>query len=268
MRKALFVGAMAVATLLGIGIAPAMAGTGNVYFASCATNDGGACAGYVLTGTNFRFVHAATLLRDPSLFSAITNGVGWQVGLKSKTAGNTWDAIMGVSDTTTTGTGYSPESLVYHNGSILAVGPNAVFCPGGVNCSSIIGNFAVGDTVNQSVFFNQASGIVTFQALASNGDLYKAFFPVGIGVLFGQARVEQGFGTFSHPAANTELFQNKNASVTTYSGVRSGLTGKFTTHPEKATSTGTGAGTLQAFPNALGNSSSGGSQFKVFFQHV
>ena len=31
MRKALFVGAMAVATLLGIGIAPAMAGTGNVY---------------------------------------------------------------------------------------------------------------------------------------------------------------------------------------------------------------------------------------------
>jgi hypothetical protein len=265
MRKALFAGAVAVATILGVGIAPAMAATGSTYFASCAKNDGGACAGYVDTGTNFRFVHAATFLRDPSQFSAITNGVGTQVGLKSKTTGNTWDAIMGVSDTTTTGTSYSPQSLVYHNGSILAVGPNAVFCPGGVNCSSTIGSFAVGDTVTQSVFYNQASGIVSFQALASNGDLYKAFFPVGIGVMFGQARVEQGFGTFSHPAANTELFQNKSAGVTTYSGGHFTLTGKFTTHPEKATSTGTGAGTLQAFPNAL---SPKGAQFKVFFQHV
>lgn len=265
MRKALFAGAVAGATLLGVGITPAMAATGSTYFASCATNDGGACAGYVDTGAHFRFVHAATFLRDPAQFSAITNGVGSQVGLKSKTTGNTWDAIVGVSDTTTTGTSYSPQSLVYHNGSIIAVAPNAMFCPGGVNCSTTIGTFAVGDTVTQSVFYNQGTGIVNFQALASNGDLYTAFFPVGTGVIFGQARVEQGFGTFSPPAANTELFQNKSAGITTYSGGHYTLTGWFTTHPEKATSTGTGAGTLQAFPNALG---SAGAQFKVFFQHV
>jgi hypothetical protein len=260
--------AAAAAPLLALALAvPASASTGPTKFASCATNDGGACAGYIASGARFRFVTNTAFLRNPAALSAITNGIGWQDGLKSLTVGSTWDAIIGISDTTTSGTIYSPQSLVYHNGSIVAVAPNAVFCPAGGTCqpASSGGGFNPGDTVTETVFYDQSTGTVNFQASDPAGNLYRAFDPVGTGISFGQARIEAGFGTFSPPAANTKLVAISNAGVTLYNGKKHTLSSFFTTSPEKATSTGTGAGTLQAFPTALNST---GTSFSVFFQHV
>lgn len=259
----------ALAATAGLGIAlpaTASATTGRTLFANCATNDGGACAGYVASGANFRFVTNTALLPDPSLDSAITNGIGWQDGLKSvNNTASTWDAIIGISDTTTTGTSYSPQSLVYHNGTIIAIAPNAVFCPAGGTCqpASQGGGFAVGDTVTESVSYLQGDGTVNFSASDAAGNLYKAFYQAGTGIRFGQARIEAGYGTFGPPAANTRLVRFTKVSVTTAAGHRSGLTGTLTVQPEKATSNGLGSGTLQAFPSKLNTT---GTAFSVFFK--
>lgn len=267
MKRVLVV--VAAAPLLALALAvPASASTGPTKFASCATNDGGACAGYIASGAQFRFVTNTAFLRNPAAVSPITNGIGWQDGLKSTSnPASTWDAIVGISDTTTSGTIYSPQSLVYHNGSIVAVAPNAVFCPAGGTCqpASAGGGFQPGDTVTETVFYNRSAGTVDFQASDPAGNLYRAFDPIGTGISFGQARIEAGFGSFSPPAANTKLVAISKAGVTLYNGTKHTLSSFFVTSPEKATSTGTGAGTLQAFPTALDST---GTSFSVFFQHA
>lgn len=267
MKRVLVVAAAAPLLALALAV-PASASSGPTKFASCATNDGGACAGYIASGAQFRHVTNTAFLRNPAADSAITNGIGWQDGLKSTSnPASTWDAIVGISDTTTSGTIYSPQSLVYHNGSLVAVAPNAVFCPAGGTCqpASAGGGFAPGDTVTETVTYNRASGTVDFAAFDAAGNVYKAFDPVGTGISFGQARIEAGYGTFSPPAANTKLVRFTGAGVTLYNGTKHSLSSSFTTSPEKATSTGTGAGTLQAFPTAL---NSAGTAFSVFFEHV
>lgn len=259
--------AAAAAPLLALALAvPASASTGPRHFASCATNDGGACAGYIASGAQFRFVTNTAFLRNPAFYSAITNGIGWQDGLKSTSnPASTWDAIVGISDSTTSGTIYSPQSLVYHNGSLVAIGPNAVFCPAGGTCqpASAGGGFQPGDTVTQTVFYNRTTGTVNMTAFDAAGNLYRAFDPVGKGISFGQARIEAGYGTFSPPAAVTKLVRFTGAGVTTYNGNRHTLAGFFVHSKELATSTGTRAGTLQAFPTDLSN---GGTVFSVNFQ--
>jgi hypothetical protein len=260
--------AAAAAPLLALALAvPASASTGPTKFASCATNDGGACAGYIASGARFRSVTDTAFLRNPDQYVAITNGIGWQDGLKSTTTGSTWDAIVGISDVPDSGAGYSPQSLVYHNGSIVAVAPNATWCPAGGSCTTNLSGaaFPVGDTVTETVFYNLAVGTVDFRASDPAGNLYRAFDPVGTGISFGQARIEAGFGTFSPPAANTKLVAISRAGVRLYNGKNHSLSSFFITSPEKATSTGTGAGTLQAFPTALNST---GTSFSVFFQHV
>jgi hypothetical protein len=93
--------------------------------------------------------------------------------------------------------------------------------------------------------------------------IYRAFDPIGTGISFGQARIEAGYGTFSPPAAVTRLVRITRAGVTTYNGKTHILASFFVTSPEDGTSTGTGAGTLQAFPTAL---NSNGTAFSVNFQ--
>jgi hypothetical protein len=261
--------AAAAAPLLALALAvPASASTGPRLFASCATNDGNACAGYVMSGANFERVTETAFLRNPAQYSSITNQLSWQDSLKSvSNAASTWDAIVAISDTTTSGTAYSPQSLVYHNGSLVAVGPNAVFCPAGGTCqpASAGGGFQPGDTVRQTVTYDRPDGTVNFSASDTAGNVYRAFDPVGTGIAFGQARIEAGYGSFSPPAANTKLVQISNASVRLYNGKTHSLNAFFTTSPEQGTSTGTGAGTRQAFPTVLNGA---GNSFAVNFQRA
>ena len=140
-----------------------------------------------------------------------------------------------------------------------------MFCPAGGTCqpASQGGGFAVGDTVTQTVFYNRTTGTVDFTAFDAAGNLYRAFDPIGTGISFGQARIEAGYGTFRPPAAVTRLVRITGAGVTTYNGKKHTLASFFVTSPEDGTSTGTGAGTLQAFPTALDST---GTAFSVNFQ--
>jgi hypothetical protein len=261
-RSITAVAATAAAPLLALALAvPASASTGPRHFASCATNDGNACAGYIASSAQFRFLTNTAFLRNPAQYSAITNAIGWQDGLKSAN----WDVIIGISDTTTPSTIYSPSFVVYHNGVLAAANTNATWCPAGQSCTSDLSGagFQPGDTVTESVFYNQAGGVASVTAIDPVGNAFQAFYPVGVGVSFGQARIEAGYGTFSPPAGATRLVRITGAGVTLYNGNKFSLAAWFVHSKELATSTGTEAGTLEASPTDLAN---GGTQFDVNFQ--
>ena len=211
------------------------------------------------------------VLRDPSQYAAITNEISWQAGLKSTTAGNTWDVIAGVSNSTNpVGSVYSPAFDVYHNGALEPGAPdtnNAQWCPVGGTCqsASLGGGFPVGDTITQSVFYNRAHGTVNVTESDAAGNAFRGFFTTGTGISFGQARIEAGYGTFSPPAANTKLIRVTSAKVTLYNGNGFSMGGWSDHVAEDGTSTGTGAGTLQAFPTALNST---GGTFSVSFEHA
>ena len=256
----------AIAVLLATAL-PAAASTGARTFASCVTNDGNACAGYIASGAQFQQITNVAFLRDPVQYSAITNGIGWQDSLR---AGTAWDVIVGVSNGTAPfGSLYSPGFLVYHNGSLEPGAPetnNAQWCPVGQPCepASLGGGFPVGDTVTETVTYARTEGTVNVSARDVAGDLFKGFFPVGPGICFGQARIEAGYGSFSPPAGVTRLVRITGAGVTLYNGKKFSLAAWFTHNKELATSNGTGSGTLQASPTDL---ESGGTAFSVNFEH-
>jgi hypothetical protein len=245
---------------------PAAASTGPRTFASCATNDGGACAGYIASGAQFQQIRDTAFLRKPSQYAAITNGIGWQDSLR---AGTTWDAIVGISNSTSpVGAVWSPAFLIYHNGALEPGAPdtnNAQWCPAGGSCqsASLGGGFPLGDTVTETVTYARAEGTVNVAARDAAGNLFKGFFPVGTGISFGQARIEAGYGTFTPPAASTRLVRITGAGVTLYNGNKFSLSAWFVHNKELATSNGTGSGTLQASPTDLEN---GGTAFNVNFQ--
>ena len=245
---------------------PAAASTGPRTYADCTTNDGNACAGYIATGAQFQRITASAYLRTPDQYAAITNGIGWQDSLR---AGTTWDAIVGVSNGTSSFSSlYSPAFLVYHNGNLEPGAPdtnNAQWCPAGGSCepASDGGGFPVGETVTETVTYAPTEGTINVSARDRAGDLFKGFFPVGTGISFGQARIEAGYGTFSPPAGPTRIVRVSSAGVTLYNGNSFGFHAWFAHNKELATSTGTEAGTLQASPTNLENS---GTAFNVNFE--
>ena len=255
----------AIAVLLATAL-PAAASTGARTFASCVTNDGNACAGYIASGAQFQQITNVAYLRDPVQYSAITNGIGWQDSLR---AGTAWDVIVGISNGTSPfGSLYSPAFLVYHDSSLEPGAPNtnnAQWCPVGGSCqsASLGDGFPVTDTVTETVTYARAEGTVNVAARDAAGNLFKGFFPVGAGISFGQARIEAGYGTFSPPAGATRLVRITGAGVTLYNGNKFSLSAWFTHNKELATSNGTGSGTLQASPTDL---ESGGTAFSVNFQ--
>jgi hypothetical protein len=265
-------GAVALAVLAAV---PASAGLGGSLYASCKFNDGNACAGEVVTGNTgqtFRFVTATAFTRNPDAYQAITDGLGWQVGLKRPGG---FDAIVGISDSSpANGAGYSPQSLVYHPGSagntpgtLVAVAPNAVWCPApGSTCApaSQGGAFPVGTNVTLSVFYNKAQGTVNFDAFDPAGDLYKAFYHVGV-ISFTQPRIEAGYdpGNFSPPTVITSFVRPASIGFTTTTGAGLNLrSASVTRHREFGTSTGFSTGTVQAGPGAV---NSAGTSFPVDF---
>lgn len=251
--------AAAVAAALAVAW-PASATTGPKLYASCATNDGNACAGEVATGAAFQSVTASAVTRDPNQYAAITNGIGWQVGLKA-TTGNLNDAIIGISDASpNNGAGYSPQSLMYENGAIVAVAPNALWCAVNNPCApaSQGGAFPVGQNVTLAVSYNKAEGVVHFSAWDNGGDFYEAFYRVGHAVAFSQARLEAGYGSFTAPSAATKLVQFSGARFTNTAGARLNFrsTG-ITRQLEYGTSDGTSTGTVQAGPGTLNKAGTG-----------
>ena len=244
----------------------ASAATGPAVYASCATNDGNACAGQVASmASGFGSVTATAFNANPDQFAPITDGVGWQVGLKT-TSGT--DAIIGISDSApSNGAGYSPQSLVYSGGSITAVAPNALWCAHGQPCApaSQGGAFPVGNKVTLSVAYNPGEGTVNFDAWDNQGNFYKAFYVVGGGVTFEQARIEAGYdpGHFTAPASRTTLVGISGVKFAGATGSRLNLrSASVTDSPEFGTSDGTSTGTVQAAPGTV---NAKGTAFSVVF---
>jgi len=258
--------AAALAALLAAAL-PAAGSTGPRTYASCDTNDGGACAGYIASGGQFQRITATAYLRTPDQYADITNGIGWQDSLR---AGKAWDVIVGISTgTSPADTQYFPAFDVYHNGNLEPGAPdtnNAQWCPVGGPCesASLGGGFKVGETVTETVTYARTDGTINVSARDVAGNLYKGFFPVGTGISFDQARIEAGYGTFSPPAGTTRIVRMTGAGVTLYNGNKFSLSAWFTHNKELGTSNGTGSGTLQASPTDL---ESGGTAFSVNFQH-
>lgn len=218
-------------------------------------------AGYVATGAQFRRVTETAYLRNPAQYASITDGIGFGVTLQSAA----WQIDIGVSDTTTSGTIYSPGVDEYQNGTLKPGAPDyaAQWCPAGGACQPAAdgGGFAVGDTVTETVTYSQSSGVVNYSAHDAAGNLFTGQFRVGA-VSFTQADVGAGFGSFTAPPSAAKLVAFSKVALTTYSGKTTGLSSWWSHAKELATSDGTSTGAVQAAPTDLGT---GGSSFSVNF---
>lgn len=265
--KLAVVPAAALAAVAGTAVAAASAGP--PVYASCATNPGGACAGYQATGASFKFVTDTAFVADPSQNANVTDGLGWQVTLTGAGTGHTWAVDAGISDATTSGTLFDPAYDVYEDGTLVA-GPdtNAQWCPAGGTCApaDLGGGFAQGDKVTQSLTYDRTNGLVNVRESDAAGNAFTASYPVGPGIAFGTARVEAGYdpGDFHAPVGAQVIVKPYAVTLTTYAGKHAALgTGPWKASPEIATSTGTSTGTVQASPGKLAST---GKAFAIYFR--
>ncbi|MBO0769931.1 MAG: hypothetical protein J2P35_00575 [Actinobacteria bacterium] len=229
---------------LAVAALPAGASTGPRLY----SNSG---AGYAVTGAQFRYVAASAYLRNPAQYSAVTDGIGWGVTLTSAD----YVIDLGVSDTTTSGTTYSPAVDVYKDNTLVPGAPDydAKWCPAGGQCqpASAGGSFPVGETVTQDLFYNTATGVVSANEYDAAGNLFTFAYHVGTGQSFHTADVGAGMGKFTAPSSATQFFRFTNIQLTSYSGHRAGLVSWWTRHKKFMTSDGTSAGTTEASPSNL-----------------
>ncbi|HEX4062922.1 MAG TPA: hypothetical protein VHY58_18045 [Streptosporangiaceae bacterium] len=217
-------------------------------------------AGYLVSGAQFRLAAQSTYLRNPDQYADITNGLDEGVILVS----SDWEIDISVgADTTTVGEPYGPAFYVYQ-GDTQVSGPygNGMWCPVGGSCAPLADGegFAVGATVRQSVYYDQATGTVDYSATDTAGNRAYGSYSVGKGVAFYGAILGGGWGDFTAPAAATKLFAFSGAALTTYSGHHSGLSSWFSHSKVIGTSDGTSTGTVQGEPTDL---ASNGSAFSV-----
>jgi hypothetical protein len=226
-------------------------------------------AGYAADGAQFRLAAESAYLRNPAQYAAITDNVG-EGELLAQDSESGWQISIGVSEATTGGTVYNPAFFVL-KGSTQKSGPytNDTWCPAGGTCAPLTeaDGFAVGDTVHQSIYYDQATGVVQYSMTDAAGNSARGTYSVGKGVSFGVALMGPFWDqdVFTAPTAATKLFSLSSAALTTYSGSHSGLSSWFSHSKVIGTSDGTPTGTVEAVPSDLG---SNGSSFSTSFEPV
>ena len=224
-------------------------------------------AGYVAGGAQFRLTAESAYLRNPAQYAAITDNVG-EGDLLAQDEESGWQISIGVSEATSGGTVYNPAFFVF-KGSTQKSGPytNDTWCPAGGSCAPLTDTdgFAVGDTVHQSIYYDQATGDVQYSATDAAGNSAHGSYSVGKGVSFSIGLPVSFWDpdVFTAPAATTKLFSFSSVALTTYSGSHSGLSSWFSHSKVIATSDGTPTGTVQGVPSDLG---SNGSSFSTTFE--
>lgn len=231
--------ATAGAALLTVGMAgaasasPATAGTHTAAQPVIYTSSQG---GYTASGRWFRFV--ATFVKVPP----------------AGTVGNYAEVVLG-------GAKVSPVTLGMKAGG----GQNSVGWSKGVPPFGMGGGAltkispAVGDTVLLDLYYNQAKGGVTATATdMTTNKTDSVTIPAGTKALFSSAEVACVVANpASPPASNTRLWQFNNSHVTTYTGLRGSMTGKWTTSQVIDTTNGGPSGHVVMSPSFLFNN--GGS---------
>ena len=217
-------GLAAAAAALSLGLVAAGAATAAT---SQATKEE---AGYSFAGGNahFRYVAASVYLRDPSQYSASVGALGQSVQLWG--GGRVY--VLGVSDTATKGTPWSPAVAVFNNAT------HALVSTGSFGTAS----YPVGHTVRESIYYNTTTGDLTFtvQDITSSMAATTNVFTVniGTGVAFAQARIGTEFGdtpwsvpAFTAPASRQKTAALFNGALTNYLGHRYGLAGYWANTP-------------------------------------
>ena len=165
-------------------------------------------AGYSFAGggAHFRYVAASVYLRDPSQYSASVGALGQSVQLWG--GGRVY--VLGVSDTSTKSTAWSPAVAVFNNAT------HALVDTGSFGTAS----YPVGHTVHESIYYNMATGDLSFtvqditSSMAATSNTFT--MNIGTGVNFTQARIGTEFGdtpwsvpafTAPAPAEDSDVLQ-------------------------------------------------------------
>jgi len=243
--------AVAAATVLAVASPAVAARAPRVY-----TTDS---AGYSLAhaqfgSVQFRYVADTVYLRSPAGFAAIDDGVSWETHL-SGTGPNGQPLEVDVN------VGGDPQTeSAYHAWADLNGQPMT---------TQGTTNFAAGRYVTESIYYNQAAGVVKVRVSDPNGDSFSGSAQVGR-VSFAAASIVGGFdpgSSFTAPAVPVKLATFINATVTTYSGHR-GFEARWYAHSKVfATSDGTASGVVRAAPSSLRPSGSWPYRaFDVYFE--
>jgi hypothetical protein len=251
----------AAAAVLGLAV-PAGASTGTAQISP-------EQAGYTATGAQFKDVHARIFLRRPGQYASEVGQYSHSVQLWSSGL----VAALGLR-ASTSGFGYTPYTEVFDRSGhqLLASDPNAQWCDEHTfGCITTIGAFGSDEYVDISISYDPARGFVQFNASDENDELYlKAYYQVGTGVSFTQARVGTEFGgspwdgSYAHipPAQYTKIAAYGNVGLITYSGHTSTLWSWWTHHKLLANTGQQSGADWVAIPTDL---TSGGASFQTWF---
>ncbi len=187
-------------------------------------------AGYNFAGGNahFRYVAASVYLRDPSQYSTSVGALVQSVQLWG--GGRVY--VLGVSDTTTKNTVWSPAVAVFNNATHALVGTG----------SFGTASYPVGHSVRESIYYNTTTGDLSFtvqditSSMAATSNTFT--MNIGTGVNFTQARIGTEFGdspwsipAFTAPTSRQKTAGFFNGALTNYLGHRYGLTGYWANTP-------------------------------------
>ena len=173
-------------------------------------------------------------LRNASQYSASVHGLGQSVQFWG--GGRVY--VLGVSDTTSSSP-WSPNVAVFNNST------HALVCAASLaNCQDASGGFGstsypVGHSVQETIFYNQGNGDLTFTVNDLTAHTTSAFtLNIGTGVSFKEVRIGTEFGddpwsapSFTAPTSQVKVAAFSGGGLTNYKGTKFGFFGYFTTSP-------------------------------------
>lgn len=170
-------------------------------------------AGYTATGARFTHINATIYLRQPAQYASEVGQYSHSVQLWSSGL----VVILGVT-ASTSGSRYVPYTRIFDRSShqLIASNPGAQWCgPQGIKCTSTIGSYPAGHTVELSLTYDPEFGtlyIVTSDLIPPGGKHFSVVY-TATGQSFTQARVGTEFGpdpwtppsSYTPPAEATKI---------------------------------------------------------------
>ena len=235
----------AAALAVTLGAAAASASTGPPTYNNGSTEGGG-----YLASAQFRYVQDSVYLRAQSRFAAIDDGVSWETHLYGTDTATSQPVQVVLA------VGGNPQSLTTPYGAAASVNGTAMTTGGTTQ-------FAAGETITESIFYDRGTGLVHVSVVGAGGRVFFGSAIVGSHVAFTSPRVIGGIDTgssFVPPSSTVKLGHFTTVKLTTYSGFHGSLSGWYQHDKMIVTSDGTQAGIHLVAPSNL---SAGGSAFDV-----
>ena len=246
-KRILAVAALPAAALaVTLGATAASASTGPPTYNNGSTEGGG----YLASQAQFRYVQDSVYLRAQSNFAAIDDGVSWETHLYGT------DTATSSPVQVVLAVGGNPQNLTTPYGASASVNGTAMTTGGTTQ-------FAAGETITESIFYDRGTGLVHVSVLGAGGRVFFGSAIVGSHVAFTSPRVIGGIdpgSSFVPPLTTVKLGHFSTVKLTTYSGFHGSLWGWYQHAKMIVTSDGTNTGVPRVAPSNLG---AGGSAFDV-----